>query len=108
MSNELSTTVLDQEKIDLIKRTICKGATNDELELFVQQCNRTGLDPFAQEQLYALIYKINKEEKTTIIMVSHDIEAAKKYATHILHIGKEKCVFCTKHEFIKENGGCLF
>ncbi len=68
----------------------------------------TGLDPFAQEQLYALIYKINKEEKTTIIMVSHDIEAAKKYATHILHIGKEKCVFCTKHEFIKENGGCLF
>ena len=67
-----------------------------------------GLDPYAQEQLYTLIYKINKEEKITIIMVSHDIEAAKKYATHILHIGKEKCVFCTKHEFIKENGGCLF
>ena len=67
-----------------------------------------GLDPYAQEQLYALIYKINKEEKTTIIMVSHDLEAAKKYATHILHIGKEKCVFCTKHEFLKENGGCLF
>lgn len=67
-----------------------------------------GLDPYAQEQLYALIYRINKEEKTTIIMVSHDLEAAKKYATHILHIGKEKSVFCTKHEFIKENGGCLF
>ena len=67
-----------------------------------------GLDPYAQEQLYTLIYRINKEEKITIIMVSHDLEAAKKYATHILHIGGEKCVFCTKHEFIKENGGCLF
>lgn len=67
-----------------------------------------GLDPYAQEQLYTLIYKINKEEKITIIMVSHDLEAAKKYATHILHIGKEKSVFCTKHEFLKENGGCLF
>lgn len=67
-----------------------------------------GLDPYAQEQLYALIYKINKEEKITVIMVSHDMEAAKMYATHILHVGKEKSVFCTKHEFLKENGGCLF
>lgn len=67
-----------------------------------------GLDPYAQEQLYALIYKINKEEKITVIMVSHDMEAAKMYATHILHIGGEKCVFCTKHEFLKENGGWLF
>ena len=55
-----------------------------------------------------LIEDLNKTDKITIVMVSHDIEAAKKYATHILHIGKEKCVFCTKHEFIKENGGCLF
>lgn len=67
-----------------------------------------GLDPYAMEQMYALIYKINKEEKITIIMVSHDMEAAKMYATHILHVGGEKSVFCTKHEFLKENGGCLF
>ena len=48
----------------------------------------TGLDPTATEEMYELIESLHKKG-ITIIMITHDIEAARKYATHILHIGKE-------------------
>ena len=65
----------------------------------------TGLDPKAQIDLYELIYQLN-QSGITIIMVSHDINAALQYATHILHIGSQRQLFFgTKANYLQSNVG---
>ncbi len=67
-----------------------------------------GLDPLMTNELYRMIEKINKELQITVVMVSHDIPCAVKYADHILHLQREQLFFGTLDEYLKSEVGHRF
>ena len=66
----------------------------------------SGLDPIGVSSMYGLISALQKEG-IAIIMISHDVSAAIRYATHILHIGSEN-FFGTKEEYLASEEGKAF
>ena len=67
----------------------------------------SGLDPKVTAELYGLIEQLNREDGITILMISHDIAAALRYASHILHIG-DAVFFGTKQAYQESPQGQLF
>ena len=64
----------------------------------------SGLDPVATADMYQIINELNKEDRVTIIMISHDISEVATYASHVLHIG-QKVFFGTKEEYLESKIG---
>ena len=62
----------------------------------------SGLDPKVTMEMYHLIETLNREDGITVIMISHDMEAAVKYATHVLHVGKHLW-FGTKEDYLNSD-----
>lgn len=63
---------LTREQIDLLKKTICKGATDNDLQLFTNVCNSMRLNPFAR-QIYAVQrYDSKSGSNTMTIQISVD------------------------------------
>lgn len=67
-----------------------------------------GLDPIVTAELYNIIDKLNKEKGVTVIMVSHDVNAAIQYANKILHLGTSTVFFGSVTDYLNSNPGKRF
>ena len=69
---------LSAAEVELLKRTVAREANENELATFIQQINRTGLDPFAR-QIY-LIGRWNNQEKRREMSVQISIDGQRLIA----------------------------
>lgn len=67
----------------------------------------SGLDPKVTAEMYELVKELNQNDNITIIMISHDLNDALKYATHILHVGSV-VFFGTKNDYLNSELGKQF
>lgn len=86
-----------QQQRVLLARALCASS-----KLLVLDEPVTGLDPKVTVEFYQLIKDLNNEG-LTIIMVSHDIHAAVKYASHVLHVEKERSFIGTTKEYMRSD-----
>ena len=83
-----------QQQRVLLARALC--ATK---KLLILDEPVAGLDPVVTRNFYQLIEEINKDG-ITVIMVSHDMNAATEYASHFLHICHTPSFYGTKHDYL--------
>lgn len=81
-----------QQQRVLLARALCASRS-----LLLLDEPVSGLDPKATADMYETIKDLN-DEGVTIIMISHDVDAAVRFATHILHM-RNNPVFTTKEEY---------
>lgn len=92
-----------QQQRALLARALC--ATR---KILLLDEPAAGLDPKVTAELYELIGQLN-DEGVTIVIISHDICASVKYASHILHIGEGAVIFSgTKDEYLESGVGRVY
>ncbi|MBQ4569339.1 MAG: metal ABC transporter ATP-binding protein [Ruminococcus sp.] len=88
-----------QQQRVLLARALC--ATK---KLILLDEPTSALDPIATSEFYSLVKSLNKNG-ITVIMVSHDVTAAVRNASHILCLSQAENFYGTTHEFMHSETG---
>lgn len=88
-----------QQQRVLLARALCAAE-----KMLILDEPVTGLDPKATKDMYALINNVNKSENMALVMITHDILSATRFANKILYLGKNRYFFGTTEEFVEKHG----
>ena len=91
-----------QQQRVLLSRAL---AATDKLLLLDEPVS--GLDPKVTQEMYSIIQELN-QTGLTVIMISHDIAMAVRYASHILHLGRKQLFFGKKEDYLESDAWKLF
>lgn len=79
----------------MLARALCSAE-----KLLVLDEAVTGIDAKTTADIYSLVESLNKKQGMSIISVTHDVESAMKYSTHILRLNSDGFFFGTVEEFL--------
>lgn len=88
-----------QQQRVLIARALC---ATDEIIILDEPTN--GLDPTISIQIYELLDNLKKNDNITILMVSHDVERALKYADEVIELEDGEIKYIGKPSKFKQGG----
>ena len=91
-----------QQQRVLLARALCSSS-----KLILLDEPVSGLDPKVTADMYEMIAELNRSG-VAVIMISHDIEAAVKYASHILHVAHKPKFFGKTEDYLKTDVGSSF
>ena len=87
-----------QQQRVLLARALCAAS-----RVLLLDEPASGLDPEAREMLYGVIENLNREGMA-VVMITHDLDVARRYASHILRMGRNP-VLVPKTEHFARKGG---
>ena len=91
-----------QQQRALLARALCASS-----RLILLDEPVAGLDPKVTADMYSVIEELNRSG-VSVIMISHDIAAATRYASHILHISHEPLFFGKTEDYLKSDVAKFF
>tara|TARA_Y100001968_G_C19356090_1_gene717244 strand:+ start:633 stop:1382 length:750 start_codon:yes stop_codon:yes gene_type:complete len=88
------------------QRLLLARALLGDPQLLVLDEPMQGIDLQGQEELYALLYDIQRNQKISIFLVSHDLHIVMSESNHIMCLNKHLCCSGSSHE-IQQNPAFL-